>query len=157
MRVTELTDLLPIILVAVFLWLLGLSYFFYRLYAHYSRIAKRANSGDLVAAIDALLKKEVENSSKLEHIKKDLYALSEKSVYPLQKVGLVRFNPFNENGGDQSFSLCLLDGNKDGFVLTTLHTRDRTRLYTKPIIKGESKYDLSAEEAKALKEAEKTK
>lgn len=71
----------------------------------------------------------------------------------VQKIGLVRFNPFNETGGDHSFSLALLDGNGNGFVMTGLHTRERTRLYIKPIRNLKSEYELSQEEQKAIKEA----
>lgn len=71
----------------------------------------------------------------------------------IQKVGLVRFNPFKELGGDQSFCLAILDGEDSGILLTGLHTRDRTRVYMKKIIKGKSDHDLSVEEKKALDNA----
>jgi len=46
---------------------------------------------------------------------------------------VVRFNPFSEVGGDQSFSIALMDGNNDGFMITALYTRDGNRVYAKPI------------------------
>lgn len=153
----ELTDLLPIVLVAVLLWLLGLSFMFYRILSHYKRLTNKARDGNLVAAMESLLDSEKENSAAISRLKSELAALNQSSVLPLQRVGLVRFNPFGETGGDQSFSLCLLNGSGDGVLLTALHTRDRTRVYTKPIVLGESKFELSKEEEKALREANKTK
>jgi len=71
----------------------------------------------------------------------------------LQKISLVRFNPFGDVGGDQSFSLAMLDGHNSGLVLTSIHGRSGTRVYAKPIDLGKSKYKLSTEEKKALNSA----
>ncbi len=69
------------------------------------------------------------------------------------RVGLVRFNPFEDTGGNQSFALALLDGHGDGFVVSSLHSRTGTRLYAKAIAAGASETDLSEEESAALKQA----
>jgi hypothetical protein len=67
---------------------------------------------------------------------------------------VVRFNPFKDIGGDQSFALALLDGKNSGLVVSSLHTREGTRIYSKPVIKGESeKYPLTDEEKSAIKAA----
>lgn len=151
----ELTDILPVILVALLLWLSGLSYVFWRMLSHYRRIAGKAQSGDVISALETVLKSEEVNSKEIKRLASELESVTKNQVVPIQKVGLVRFNPFNETGGDQSFSLCLLNGEGEGFILTTLHTRDRTRVYTKPVIGWKSKYELSREEENALKEAKK--
>jgi hypothetical protein len=67
------------------------------------------------------------------------------------RVGLVRFNPFEDTGGNQSFALAMLDGRGDGFVVSSLHARSGTRVYAKAIAKGTSEAALSAEEAEALR------
>ena len=82
-----------------------------------------------------------------------LEQLKDESKLHIQKVGLVKFNPFNETGGDHSFSLALLDGNKNGIIITSLHTRERTRFYLKEVKSGKSLIELSEDEAKALKES----
>jgi hypothetical protein len=69
------------------------------------------------------------------------------------RVGLVRFNPFEDTGGNQSFALALLDGNGDGFVVSSLHARAGTRLYAKAVAKGSSDSALSDEEGEALRQA----
>ena len=53
-----------------------------------------------------------------------------------QRVGLVRYNPFEETGGNQSFALALLDADGDGWVLSSLHARSGTRVYAKAITRG---------------------
>jgi hypothetical protein len=74
-------------------------------------------------------------------------------VGALSRVGLVRFNPFEDTGGNQSFALAVLDGNGDGFVVSSLHARAGTRLYAKSVSRGASDSALSAEEAEALRQA----
>lgn len=72
-----------------------------------------------------------------------------------QKISIVRFNPFGDTGGDQSFVLAVLDANDSGYVLTSIHGREGTRVYVKPVDDGKSKYPLSDEERKALSQATK--
>lgn len=71
----------------------------------------------------------------------------------LGRVGLVRFNPFEDTGGNQSFALALLDGRGDGVVVSSLHSRTGTRIYAKAIAGGASDAALSDEETAALKQA----
>ena len=68
-----------------------------------------------------------------------------------QRIGLVRFNPFDDTGGNQSFALALLDQAGDGIVVSSLHARAGTRVYGKAISKGTSESNLSAEESEALR------
>lgn len=88
-----------------------------------------------------------------------IYKIADKlhkmSSQSLQKVGVVRFNPFSGEGegGDQSFAIAILDQQDNGFVVSSLHARTETRVYTKPISGGKSSYHLSEEEAKALSQA----
>ena len=69
----------------------------------------------------------------------------------IQRMGLVRFNPFEDTGGNQSFALALLDDLGDGFVVSSLHARSGTRVYGKAITRGTSEANLSEEEAEALR------
>lgn len=71
----------------------------------------------------------------------------------IKRVGLVRYNPFQETGGDQSFSLALLDSRGDGVVVSSLHGRTATRFYAKPVKNGASPASLSDEEVQALRQA----
>lgn len=67
------------------------------------------------------------------------------------KINLIRYNPFGDLGGDQSFILCLLDNTNSGAIITSLHNRENTRIYAKAIKNGQSdNMALSSEETKAL-------
>jgi hypothetical protein len=67
-----------------------------------------------------------------------------------QRIGLVRFNPFEDTGGNQSFALALLDADDDGIVLSSLHARGGTRIYAKAVVAGRPEAALSDEETQAL-------
>lgn len=72
----------------------------------------------------------------------------------IQRVELMRFNPYDDTGGDQSFTVALLDDQGSGFVLTSLHARSGTRIFAKPVKEGRSsKYQLSKEEELVIKKA----
>ncbi|HNU96740.1 MAG TPA: DUF4446 family protein [Candidatus Portnoybacteria bacterium] len=97
----------------------------------------------------------------IKEIKNDIKKLSnwnEKlqqiSNIAITKVGVVRFNPFKDTGGDQSFAIALLDSNDNGLVISSLYSREGTRIYTKPIEAGKSiNYNLSDEEQEAISKA----
>ena len=74
-----------------------------------------------------------------------------------QKIGIVKYDAFQEMGGKLSFSLALLDDEENGFILTAMHTREGCYTYIKEIIKGESYVILAEEEKNALEEAKKKK
>lgn len=71
----------------------------------------------------------------------------------VQKIGFVRFNPFQDTGGDNSFAIALLDYHNNGIVVSSLYTRDGVRVYAKHIERGQSRHQLSREEIHVLKEA----
>lgn len=71
----------------------------------------------------------------------------------LQRIGLVRYNPFEETGGNQSFALALLDADGNGFVVSSLHARAVTRVYAKGVSRGQGEGALSDEEAEAVRRA----
>ena len=71
----------------------------------------------------------------------------------ISRIGLIRFDAFEDAGGAQSFALALVDDDGDGIVLTSLHSRPTTRVYVKAIRRGVADAPLSNEEARALKDA----
>lgn len=87
----------------------------------------------------------------LFEISNQLRELCRKSLH---KVNIVRFNPFKEVGGNQSFSVVLLDGKNSGVVLSSLHTREGTRVYAKPIASGkEQGFPFTEEEKLCIEQA----
>lgn len=89
----------------------------------------------------------VEALNRLQH---ELETLSHRSI---QKIGVIRFNPFSDTGGDQSFALALLDAQGNGVVLSSLHGRADTRIFAKQVQAGRSKHALSDEEQDAIRKA----
>jgi len=74
------------------------------------------------------------------------------SLFHIQKIGLLRFNPFKDTGGDQSFILALIDAKDTGVVITALYSRSGTRWYAKKVVAGKgAEHELSEEEKQALK------
>jgi hypothetical protein len=71
----------------------------------------------------------------------------------VQKVGLVRFNPFGDSGGNLSFSLALLDAYNTGVIITSMYGREQNRIYTKRIVNGNSESQLNKEELGAVASA----
>lgn len=71
----------------------------------------------------------------------------------MQRFGIVRYNPFEDTGSNQSFALAVLDAQGDGFVLTSQHSRQQTRVFLKAIAGGRSETAMSDEEAEAIRRA----
>ncbi|MBD3208263.1 MAG: DUF4446 family protein [Candidatus Nealsonbacteria bacterium] len=94
---------------------------------------------------------------KIQKISREVESLTKKQELAVQKVEIIRYNPFQESGGDQSFSLALLDKNNNGVVVTSLYGRDANRIFAKPVKEGRSTYSLSKEENKVLERAKSRK
>ena len=92
-----------------------------------------------------------ESKTTLTDLKRIVESHQRSSLKHLQKSGFVRFNPFTDSGGDQSFALAILNGHNDGFVISSLHSRDQTRTFAKPVKAGiGEKFELSKEEKLAI-------
>jgi hypothetical protein len=83
----------------------------------------------------------------------DFLKEKEKNRLCVKKIEIKRYNPFSDVGGDQSFSIVLLNDCNDGIIITSLFGSDGNRVYAKPIKKGKSGYELSFEEKEILKKA----
>lgn len=120
----------------------------------HQRLTKGIDKANWQSVSDKLVKSIEGESKKVNELTKLIREVQTNNLYNIQKVGLVRFNPFAETGGDQSFCLALLDGEDNGLVISSLHSRETTRIYAKPVKKGKSAgYDLSAEEKQAVLKA----
>ena len=145
----------PYILVSFAVWLLALSAVLVWIYKYFRKLSKQVGKGNLVRVLERVLDNQKKNTKSIDAINSEIESIIEDGSLHVQKLGLVRFNPFDEMGGDHSFSLALLDGIDKGIIITGLHTRERTRVYIKEIKKGKSELQLSREERKALKLAQK--
>ncbi len=79
--------------------------------------------------------------------------LADKLTKSVRGVSTVRFNPFKDSGGSQSFATAMINEEGDGVIISTLFARERMSVFGKPIKKFSSQYDLSEEESRALAEA----
>ena len=108
---------------------------------------------DLAAVLDAHLDKVFAVSSEVDELTVRTAVAEANLRRSFQRIGLVRFNPFEDTGGNQSFALALVDANGDGLVLSSLHSRTGTRVYAKSLVGGRSEAALSDEETQAVRDA----
>lgn len=85
--------------------------------------------------------------------KKEIEAIYKKGKNHYQKIGIVRYDAFQEMGGNLSFVLTMLDENNSGWILNAIHSREGCYTYIKEIVKGESYMELGEEERESLKKA----
>ena len=85
--------------------------------------------------------------------RQDIKKINEDMLSNFQKVGILKYNAFQEMGGKLSFALTLLDGNNTGYIINSMHSREGCYNYIKEIVKGESYVELSEEEAESLDRA----
>ena len=116
-------------------------------------ITRGAEGRSLEAVLDTHLEKVFSLSRQLDDVAARTAILEAAQRRAFQRVGLVRYNPFEETGGNQSFALALLDAAGDGWVLSSLHARSGTRVYAKAIRAGRSEAGLSSEETAAIAQA----
>ena len=105
---------------------------------------------DCLDKVNFVIDKNKEIEYQINTIERNMY-------YCIQKVGVVRYNGFDNVGSDLSYSIALLDNNDDGLVISSLYSRDSSSTYAKPVANSKSRYALSAEEIKAIDIAKKTR
>ncbi len=116
-------------------------------------ITRGSDGRSIEAILDDHLEKVFAVSRQLNDVAARTAILEVAQQRAFQRVGLVRYNPFEETGGNQSFALVLLDATGDGWILSSLHARTGTRVYAKAIKSGRSDAGLSAEETAAIEQA----
>ncbi len=96
--------------------------------------------------VDELIEANASNERNIDAIYKNMQGC-------YQKMGLVKYDAFNEMGGKLSFSLCMLDEKNNGYIINAMHTREGCYTYVKEIIDGQSVIQLAEEEENALAKA----
>lgn len=134
-----------------FVWLAIITYLFLQMRSHYDNLTRDTGKKSLSAILDII-------GNELQLAKKDIAKLTEQcdriekdSALHIQKIGLLRFNPFNDTGGDQSFILSLVNAHDTGVVISGLYSRSGTRWYAKRVVNGKgAEHELSDDEKKAI-------
>ena len=117
------------------------------------RVLPQGESGGIDEILDRQLKSVESLSERVDALNKLHHELEHLSQRTIQKVAVIRYNPFSDTGGDQSFAIALLDSLGNGVVVSSLHSRTDTRVFAKPIQSGRSKFQLSDEEQDAIRKA----
>lgn len=143
-----------LILLFFFVWLLILTFFLYKIRSHYYHLVSRTKKRKIDDILDSLIEKEAFLGQEINQIKKEIEKINYRESFYYQKIGFLRFNPFDRVGGEQSFILALLDKENNGIILNFLYTREGVRVYAKRVKKGVSEeYELSNEEKEVIKNA----
>lgn len=106
---------------------------------------------DFREKLEEVLKEVSGFKSELTNLETNFKELKIEGLSHLQRIELLRFNPYHDTGGNISFTIAMLDNKGTGIILTSLHARSGTRIFAKPIFEGKSKYELSSEEETVLK------
>lgn len=117
------------------------------------RVLPEGESSGIDEILDRQLKRIDSLTERIDALNKLHHELENLSQRTIQKVAVIRYNPFSDTGGDQSFAIALLDSLGNGVVLSSLHSRTDTRVFAKAVQNGRSKYQLSDEEQDAIKKA----
>ena len=143
-----------VILLVFFAWNICLSYSLSKIKKRTRSFFASSEAKDLEEIIYKQIKKTNEIDCEIKKIIKDNKKIKGNLSECVQKVGVVRFNPFGDVGGNQSFVIALLDNFLNGVIIQSLYSRDGVRIYSKEIKKGKSEYALGKEEEEAIKIAE---
>jgi hypothetical protein len=117
----------------------------------YREIVRDDAGGSLHDRLAGSAEQSVRASERMGEIEALYGGIDQRSRQSLQHIGLVRFNPFEDTGSDQSFAIALLDDERNGIVISSLHGRANTRLFAKPVSDGTSTHTLSDEEGEAIR------
>ncbi|HZK57736.1 MAG TPA: DUF4446 family protein, partial [Clostridia bacterium] len=90
---------------------------------------------------------------RLDEMENQLNVFNNRLSFCIQKIGIIRYNAFDDTGSDLSYSIALLDENNDGIIISGIYGRTETVSYAKPVKDGVSNYSLSVEELQALERA----
>ena len=145
-------------LIILLVWQLILTFVLVFQSSKWRKIVKDGKKINLVQILENIVAKEDSLSKKVTKIENDTQDIKLRTNTYFQKLSLVRFNPFESTGGDQSFIITLLNGQNDGFVISSLHSRSGTRIYAKQISKGSPvQHEFSKEEKEIVDKTIKSK
>ncbi len=150
-------QLIVILLLLLVVSLASLSFFLFFYYLKINKLIgtflEKGKVRDVREVLFSQIEKTKQIDLQLKEIDEKIRSLEDIARVSVQKIGVVRFNPFSDMGGNQSFAISLLDSNNDGFVLSSLFIKEGNRVYAKAVINGVSEHTLSNEEKQAIERA----
>ncbi len=145
--------LLGVLLLLVFFWNMSLGRRLKKLRKRYDAMMNGQGVENLEQVIGDLQRRMSEREQEAASGTAEMARLSEVVRLAKGKVGVVRYNAFQGQGNDLSFSVAIVNDQQDGVVISGIHNREETYVYAKPLDKGTSTYSLSDEERKAISQA----
>jgi len=131
-------------------WLIYFTLSERRARAHFETVLRAADAGNIPAMLAEYLTTVRGVSQQTSEMQERVLQLHDVFPNMIRHVGLIRFTPFHDTGGDQSFALALLNSDGDGVVISALHSRASHKVYAKPVRNRASTYPLTDEEQRAI-------
>ncbi|MDQ6746583.1 MAG: DUF4446 family protein [Candidatus Dormibacteraeota bacterium] len=124
-----------------------------RMVRHYRRLGRGVGADRLEQLLEGVMDRSELATREVAALRGELGALAGQVEGHLQRVGMVRYNAFEDTGGDQSFALALLDAHGNGAIFNGLYHRNDCKVYAKPVRAWKSSYSMSDEETEAIRKA----
>ncbi|MDO8577131.1 MAG: DUF4446 family protein [Candidatus Daviesbacteria bacterium] len=136
------------------IWIGFLSFLIWQQQRFLKSLFPRSGERDIRKKFEEIVKSVEDFKGELSDLDSKVEAIKSQGLQHIQKVELLRFNPYDDTGGNISFTICFLDSGGSGIVITSLHARSGTRVFGKEIVAGKSKrHELSKEEELVIKKA----
>jgi hypothetical protein len=146
MNTTILFYIISAVVVIILLWILMIEYRLKKIFAG----TKARNLEEMIVLVGKKMNQLEETEDKME---KHLVEVDKRLNKSIRNIETIRFNPFVDAGGNQSFAIALMNDEKNGVVMSSLYARDRMSIFAKPIVNGKSEFELSSEEKEVLEKA----
>jgi len=134
------------VIVIILLWILVIELRLKRIFAG----TKARNLEEMIVVVGKKLNQLEESQTKIDQ---HLITIDNRLNKSIRNIETIRFNPFVDAGGNQSFAIAFMNDEGDGVVMSSLYARDRMSIFAKPIKKGKSEFELSSEEKNVLEKA----
>jgi len=142
------------LLIVFGIWLALLSFYLIRTIGHWRKITKSTKGHNLDQILENILARQNIEAKRIHEVSGEIAKLETLQKGNFSKYALIRFNPFEDTGGDQSFAVAFLDGEGNGVVISSLHSRAGTRIYAKQVLAGKPKtHEFSKEEKEVVEKA----
>jgi hypothetical protein len=146
MNTTILFYIISAVVIIVLFWILMIEYRLKKIFAG----TKARNLEEMIVIVGEKINKLDETQLKID---KHLAEVDSKLNKSIRSIETIRFNPFVDAGGNQSFAIAFLNDEGNGVVMSSLYARDRMSIFAKPIINGKSDFEISNEEKEVLEKA----
>ncbi len=146
MNTTILIYIISGIVVIILFWIMSIELRFKKFFAG----AKARDLEEMIILVGKKLNQIEETQQKID---KNLIIVDNRLNKSIRKIETIRFNPFVDGGGNQSFAIALMNDESNGVVISSLYARDRMSIFAKPIINGKSDFELTSEEKEVLEKA----